>query len=64
MDDPRDTAPKNDWVTIRMEEEIDLAVGTLRSSLGQEPDTAVPHTSPTSRLSTISEHAGASDPSP
>ena len=62
--DPRDSAPRHDWVTIRMEEEIDIEVGKLRSGLGHDLDTEMPPMGPTSRLSTISEHAGASDPSP
>ena len=62
--DPRDEAPETDWVTIKTEEEIDAAVSNLRRNLGHAIDAGVPQISPTSRLSTISEHASASDPSP
>ena len=64
VNDPRDEAPETEWVTIKMEEEIDAAVSNLRRDLGRSIDMGVPQTSPTSRLSTISEHASASDPSP
>ena len=62
MQDPRDEAPETEWVTLKMEKEIDMAVSNLRSQLGRSIDGGIPQISPTSRLSTISEHA--SDPSP
>ena len=63
--DLRDQAPRHDWITVRMEEEIDLELGRLRSehyrNLGAEADAdadADADEDPpaaASRLSTISE---------
>ena len=42
MQDPRDEAPETEWVSLKMEEEIDMAVSNLRSRLGQATDSSIP----------------------
>ena len=65
--DPRDQAPMHDWITVRVDEEIDLKLGRLRdehyqnldagSSSSADDDADDEPQAAASRLSTISEQA-------